>query len=102
VGERTRPVSYTHRQSLSTYFQRGDGAAVGALGGEPAVGAAAAAINQAANTICRAELDFRIIFRAGAFDLARRVNHDLRQIPRMPELLGPILTDAERAALGIH
>ncbi len=78
------------------------GAAVGALGGEPAVGAAAAAIYQAANAICEAELDFRIIFRAGAFDLARRVNHDLRQIPRMPELLGPILTDAERAALGMH
>ena len=45
--------------------------------------------------------EFRLIFRCGAFDLARRLNRDLRNIPRMPELLGSILTRAETAALGL-
>jgi len=44
---------------------------------------------------------FRLIFRCGAFELARRLNRDLRNIPRMPELLGSILTRAENAALGL-
>ena len=45
--------------------------------------------------------EFRLIFRRGGFDLARRLNRDLRNIPRMPELLGSILTRAENAALGL-
>jgi hypothetical protein len=45
--------------------------------------------------------EFRQIFRRGAFDLARRSNRDLRNIPSMPELLGSILTRAENAALGL-
>ena len=39
--------------------------------------------------------------RRGAFDLARRLNRDLRNIPRMPELLGFILTRTEKVALGL-
>ena len=45
--------------------------------------------------------EFRLISRRGAFDLARRLTRDLRNIPRMPELLGSILTRAENAALGL-
>ena len=45
--------------------------------------------------------EFRLISRRGAFDLARRLNRDLRNVPRMPKLLGSILTCAETAALGM-
>ena len=45
--------------------------------------------------------EFRLIFGRGAFDLARRLNRDFRNIPRMPELLGSILTRAEIASLGL-
>ena len=42
-----------------------------------------------------------MIFRRAAFDLARRFNRDLRNVPRMPELLRPILIYAEQADLGL-
>ena len=44
---------------------------------------------------------FGLIFRCGAFDWARRINRDLRTVPRMPELLSSILTRTENAALGL-
>jgi len=77
------------------------GAVVGAMGGSPFVGAAAAVVNQAANVIGNVVLEFRVLFRRGAFDLARRLNRDLREIPRMPELLRPILTQEEQSKLGL-
>ena len=77
------------------------GAAVGGMAGNPLAGAAGAVLTQAAGVIGNDVLEFRLIFRCGAFDLARRLNRDLRNIPRMPELLGPILTRTENAALGL-
>jgi hypothetical protein len=77
------------------------GAAVGEMAGNPLAGAAGAVLNQVAGVIGNDEPEFRLIFRRGAFDLARRLNRDLRNIPRMPELLGSILTRAEKTALGL-
>ena len=57
--------------------------------------------NQFAGVIGNDAPEFRLNFRRGAFDLARRLNQDLRNIPRMPELLGSILTRTEIAALGL-
>src|ERR1700682_730601 len=48
------------------------GAAVGLIGGHPAGGAITGAVGQA--VAFGGDLDFRLIFRQGAFDLARRVN----------------------------
>jgi hypothetical protein len=78
------------------------GAAVGGMAGNPLAGAAGAAFNQVAGVIGNEVPEFRLILRRGAFDLARRLNRDLRNIPRMPELLGSILTRAENAALGLE
>ena len=77
------------------------GAAVGGMAGSPLAGAAGAVVNQVASVIGRDVPEFRVIFRRGAFDLARRLNRDLRSIPRMPELLGSVLTRTEMAALGL-
>jgi len=77
------------------------GAAVGGMAGNPLAGAAGAVLTQAAGVIGNDVPEFRLIFGRGAFDLARRLNRDLRNIPRMPELLGSILTRAENAALGL-
>jgi hypothetical protein len=77
------------------------GAAVGEMAGNPWAGAAGAALNQIAGVIGNDVPEFRLVSRRGAFDLARRLNRDLRNIPRMPELLGSILTRAENAALGL-
>ena len=77
------------------------GAAVGEMAGNLLAGAAGAAFNQVASVIGNDAPEFRLIFRRGAFDLARRLNRDLRSIPGMPELLGSILTRAENAALGL-
>jgi len=77
------------------------GAAVGGVAGNPLAGAAGAAFNQVAGVIGNDVPEFRLISRCGAFDLARRLNRGLRNIPRMPELLGFILTRAENAALGL-
>jgi hypothetical protein len=71
------------------------------MAGNPLAGAAGAAFNQVAGVIGNDVPEFRLIFGRGAFDLARRLNRDLRNIPRMPELLGSILTRAENAALGL-
>ncbi|MGO8788322.1 MAG: hypothetical protein ACLQVL_13195 [Terriglobia bacterium] len=77
------------------------GAAVGGMAGNPLAGAAGAVFNQVAGVIANDVPEFRLIFGRGAFDLARRLNRDLRNIPRMPGLLGSILTRAENAALGL-
>jgi dihydrodipicolinate synthase/N-acetylneuraminate lyase len=77
------------------------GAAVGGMAGNRLAGAAGAVFNQVAGVIGNDVPEFWQIFRRGAFDLARRLNRDLRNIPRMPELLGSILTRAETAALGL-
>jgi hypothetical protein len=71
------------------------------MAGNPLAAAAGAVFNQVAGVIGNDVPEFRLIFRRGAFDLARRLNRDLRNIPRMPELLGSILTRAENAALGL-
>lgn len=77
------------------------GALVGAMAGNALAGAAGGAANQAARAIGGNEVEFRTLFRRGAFDLARRVNQNLRQFPRIPDLLRPILTEEERVALGL-
>jgi hypothetical protein len=77
------------------------GAPVGGMAGNPRAGAAGASFNQVASVIGNEVLEFRLISRRGAFDPARRLNRDLRTIPRMPELLGSILTHAENAALSL-
>ncbi len=77
------------------------GAAVGGMAGNPLAGAAGAVFNQVASVIGNDMPEFRLIFRRGAFDLARRLNRDLRNVPRMPEFLGSILTRTEKAALGL-
>ncbi len=77
------------------------GLAVGGMAGNPLAGAAGAVFNQVAGVIGNDVPKFRLIFRRGAFDLARRLNRDLRNNPRMPELLGSILTRADNAALGL-
>ena len=69
--------------------------------GDPLAGAAGAVFNQLSSVIGSVVPEFRLIFRRGAFDLARRLNRDLRTVPRMPELLRPILTHAEQADLGV-
>jgi hypothetical protein len=71
------------------------------MAGNPWAGAAGAVFNQVAGAIGNDVPEFRLIFKRGAFDLARRLNLDLRTIPRMPELLGSILTRAENAARGL-
>jgi hypothetical protein len=76
-------------------------AAVGGMAGNPLAGAGGAVFNQVAGVIGNDVPEFRLILRRGAFDLARRLNRDLRNIPRMRELLGSILTRAENAALGL-
>ena len=60
------------------------------MAGNPLAGAAGAVFNQVAGVIGHDAPEFRLISRRGAFDLARRLNPDLRNIPRMPELLGSI------------
>ena len=77
------------------------GAAVGGMAGNPLAGAAGAVLNQVATVIGNDVPEFRQIFRRAAFDLAPRLNRDVRNIPRMPELLGSILTRAENAAPGL-
>ena len=77
------------------------GAAGGAIAGHPLAGAAGAIFNQAAGVIGHDVPEFRLIFRCGAFDLARRLNRDLRKLPRISQLLGSILTRAEIATLGV-
>jgi hypothetical protein len=77
------------------------GAAVGAVTGDPLAGAAGAVFNQLFSVIGSGVPEFRLIFRRGAFDLARRLNRDLRTVPRMPELLRCVLTHAEQADLGL-
>lgn len=77
------------------------GAAVGGMAGNPLAGATGAVFNQVAAVIGNDVPEFRLIFRRGAFDRARRSNRDLRNIPRMPELLRSILTHAEQADLGL-
>jgi hypothetical protein len=69
--------------------------------GDPLAGAAGAAFNQLSGVIGSGVPEFRLIFRRGAFDLARRLNKDLRTVSRMPELLRSILTHAEQAGLGV-
>ena len=71
------------------------------MAGHPSAGTAGAELNQVATVIGNDVPEFRLIFGRGAFDLARRLNRDLRNIPRMPELLGSILTRTENAALGL-
>ena len=61
--------------------------------------AAGAALNQAASIIGNQVPESRAVFRCGAFDLARRLNRDLRNVPRMPQLLSSILTRTGIAAL---
>ena len=77
------------------------GAAVGGMAGNPLAGAAGAVFNQVAGVIGNDVPGFLLISRCGTFDLARRLNRDLRNIPSMPELLGSILTRTEIAALGL-
>ena len=67
------------------------GAAVGGMAGNPLAGAAGGVFNQVAGVIGNDVPEFRLIFRSGTFNLARRLNRDLRNIRRMPELLGSIL-----------
>jgi hypothetical protein len=76
------------------------GAGVGGMAGNPLAGAAGAAFNQVAGVTGNDVPEFRLTFRRCAFDLARRLNRDLRNIPSMPELLGSILARAETAAQG--
>jgi len=76
------------------------GAVVGQIaGGHPGAGAAVGAVNQAREIMAGANR--RAIFAGGVFDLARRINRDLRAVPRMPELLRPLLTQQERERFGI-
>jgi hypothetical protein len=69
--------------------------------GNPLAGAAGAVLNQLSGVIGSGVPEFRLIFRRGAFDLAQRLNTDLRTVPRMPELLRSVLTHAEQADLGL-
>ena len=77
------------------------GAAVGGVAGNPLAGAAGAVFNQVAGVIGHDVPEFRLISRRGAFDLARRLNRNLRNTPSMPELLGSILTRTENVTLGL-
>jgi hypothetical protein len=54
------------------------GVAVGELAGNALAGAAGAAFNRVAGVIGNDVPEFRLIFRRGAFDLARRLNRDLQ------------------------
>ena len=72
------------------------------MAGNPLAGTAGAVFNQVAGVISNDVPEFRLTFRRGAFDPARRLNRDLRNIPRMPELLGSILTRTEKAAQALH
>lgn len=78
------------------------GAVVGGMARAPVAGAAAAAVNQAARAITGNQTEFRLLFRRGAFDLARRVNQNLQGIERMPDLLRPLLTASERQDLRLR
>jgi hypothetical protein len=69
------------------------------VAGNPLAGAAGATFNQVAGVIGNDVPEFRLISRRGAFDLERKLNRDLRNIPRISELLGSILTRTEIAAL---
>jgi hypothetical protein len=71
------------------------------MAGNPLAGAAGAVFNQVATAMGNDVPEIRLISRRGVFDLARRLNRDIRNIPRMPELLGSILAPAENAALGL-
>jgi hypothetical protein len=51
------------------------------MAGNPLPGAAGAVFNQVAGVIGNEVPEFRVIFKCGAFDLARRLNRDLRNIP---------------------
>jgi hypothetical protein len=66
------------------------------LRGEPLVGAIVGAINQLGNVVGGERLNFQQLFRTGAFDLAKRINLALRDLPRGAELLRPNLSEAER------
>ncbi len=105
AGERMNPANeWPGLCPVRTLWQIGSaavgGAAVGALQGNPVAGAAAAVVNEAAHALGN-QGEFRALFRRGAFDLARRVNVNLQQVPRIPELMRPLLTAAERANLGL-
>ncbi|MFZ0963065.1 MAG: hypothetical protein WAO35_19540 [Terriglobia bacterium] len=71
------------------------------MAGNPLAGQGGAVFDQVAGVIGNDVPEFRVLFRRGAFDLARRLNRDLQNIPSMPELLGSILTHTENAVLGL-
>jgi len=100
-----RPGGWPTFSPVRTLWQIGaaalGGALVGAIAGRPEVGAAAAAITQAAGMIRNQEVDFRVLFGRGVFDLARRVSLNLREIPQVPELLRAHLTGVELERLGV-
>lgn len=76
------------------------GAAIATLsGGGAGVGFLVGLITRAA-TVFKSS-DPRKIFRRGAFDLARRVSHEVGKVQPVPDLLSRFLSEAEKQALGI-
>ena len=70
-------------------------------GGNPLGGAVSGVLAQIVSIVRSKTGDPRKIFRRGAFDLARRVSHEVGKVGAMPDLLPRFLTEAEKQTLGI-
>jgi len=83
------------------------GAAGGAIdaefsGGNPFVGAVTATVRTGLTKFTDNGLELgKILFRRGAFDLARRVRRETMKLTPMPALLAKFLTQAEKEKLGL-
>jgi antitoxin component of RelBE/YafQ-DinJ toxin-antitoxin module len=68
--------------------------------GTPATGALTSIVAQIMGMLRSKSVDGRVMFRRGAFDLARRVSHAAANVDADPELLSRFLTDSEKLSLG--
>lgn len=72
-----------------------------ATGEDPVAGALGEGVGWLADLVTREFGNRDIHFRRGAFDLSREVHTELANVPRIPELLSSVLSDAERQAIGL-
>ncbi|MGH7595806.1 MAG: hypothetical protein ACREOI_05605 [bacterium] len=98
------PTDFSPIRFLWELFAEAAGGAIDAefAGGNPFVGAATAIVQTGLTKFSDEGLEFaKILFRRGAFDLARRVRRETMKLTPMPALLSKFLTQAEKEKLGL-
>jgi hypothetical protein len=99
----TKALSISPLQFIWSLFVEGakGAATAGISGGNLGVGAAAQATGHVFKVL-QSESNFaRVLFGRGGFGLARRIRRELSPLQTMPSQLGVLLSNSERAALGI-